>query len=123
MSSVARGNTRGCIAAPSSSEALKSGHGDLVHDMEQCLGKLDPLAKKLIARIVFEEFRHDEVAKELRITRRQVIRRMHQAVDRVTELLLEAELLEPFCAPDGLPLKKSPMSVGKTALRAMEGDW
>jgi hypothetical protein len=95
-----------------------------VHDMEQCLGKLDPLAKKLIARIVFEEFRHDEVAKELRITRRQVIRRMHQAVDRVTELLLEAELLEPFCAPDGLPLKKSPVSVGKVAnLRAMEGDW
>ena len=94
-----------------------------VHDMEQCLGKLDPLAKKLIGRIVFEEFRHDEVAKELRITRRQVIRRMHQAVDRVTELLLEAELLEPFCAPDGLPLKKSPVSVGKmVSLRAMDGD-
>src|SRR6185369_12540949 len=27
--------------------------------------------------------------------------------------LLEAELLEPFCAPDGLPLKKCPVSVGK----------
>ncbi len=94
-----------------------------VHDMEQCLARLDPIAKKLIGRIVFEEFRHGEVAKELRITRRQVIRRMHQAVDRVTELLLEAELLEPFCAPDGLPLKKSPVSVGKIEnLQAREGD-
>jgi hypothetical protein len=82
-----------------------------VHDMEQSLQKLDALSQLLIARIYFEEFNHDEVAAEFRITRRQVIRRMFEALDRTTEILVEARLLQPFCEQDGLPRKKLPVRV------------
>ncbi len=81
-----------------------------VHDMEQCLAKLDYLSRLLIARIYFQEFSHDEVAAELRITRRQVIRRMFDALDRTSEILLERELLEPSYASDSELGKKPPRS-------------
>lgn len=84
-----------------------------VHDMEQSLQKLDALSQLLIARIYFEEFNHDEVATEFRITRRQVIRRMFEALDRTTEILVESRLLQPFCEQDGLPMKKWPSRVDR----------
>ena len=77
-----------------------------VHDVEQCLEKLDYLSRLLITRIYFQEFSHDEVASELRITRRQVIRRMFHALDKTSEILLERELLDPFCGMDGSTEKK-----------------
>ncbi|MDT8068660.1 MAG: sigma factor-like helix-turn-helix DNA-binding protein [Terriglobia bacterium] len=83
-----------------------------VHDMEQCLAKLDYLSRLLIARIFFQEFSHDEVAAELRITRRQVIRRMFDALDRTSEILLERELLEPSYGADLEMTKKPPTSAG-----------
>ena len=83
-----------------------------VHDMEQCLAKLDYLSRLLIARIFFQEFNHDEVAAELRITRRQVIRRMLDALDRTSEILLERELLEPTYAAEAEFPKKPPVSAG-----------
>ncbi len=83
-----------------------------VHDMEQCLAKLDYLSRLLIARIFFQEFSHDEVAAELRITRRQVINRMFDALDRTSEILVERELLEtPFGAVGELQ-KRPPTSAG-----------
>ncbi len=79
-----------------------------VHDMEQCLAKLDYLSRLLIARIFFQEFNHDEVAAELRITRRQVIRRMFDALDRTSEILLEREMLEVLYGADSESPKKPP---------------
>lgn len=81
-----------------------------VHDMEQCLSKLDALSRLLIARIYFQEFNHDEVAAELRITRRQVINRMFDALDRTSEILVERELLDIPYVLEGLG-KKPPRSV------------
>ncbi len=83
-----------------------------VHDMEQCLAKLDYLSRLLIARIFFQEFSHDEVAAELRITRRQVIRRMFDALDRTSEILLQRELLEGSYGSDPELGKKPPTSAG-----------
>lgn len=79
-----------------------------VHDMERCLEKLDALSRLLIGKIVLQEFLHDEVAGELRITRRQVIRRVSEALDRASEILLKSRMLEPLRAEDGLPIKKGP---------------
>ncbi len=83
-----------------------------VHDMEQCLSKLDALSQLLIARIFFEEFSHDEVAIEFRISRRQVIRRMFEALDRTSAILLEVGLLK-LPPSDGYdePVKKPPLSI------------
>jgi sigma-70-like protein len=83
-----------------------------VHDMEQCLGRLDQLSRLLIARIFFQEFTHDEVAAELRITRRQVINRMFDALDRTTEILLDRELLDPVYRTGDAVEKKPPASEG-----------
>lgn len=81
-----------------------------VHDMEQCLAKLDALSRLLIARIFFQEFSHDEVATELRITRRQVINRMFDALDRTSQILVECELLDPPYGVEGELGKKPPRS-------------
>jgi len=79
-----------------------------VHDMEQCLAKLDPLSRLLIARIFFQEFSHDEVAAEFRITRRQVTNRMFDALDRTSEILVSCELLDPPYGMTGELGKKPP---------------
>lgn len=90
-----------------------------VHDMEQCLAKLDALSRLLIARIFFQEFNHDEVAAELRITRRQVIRRMFDALDRTSEILLERELLEDWYGADVRTPKKPPASAAAVDMTAI----
>ncbi len=78
-----------------------------VHDMEQCLRRLDPLSRLLIARVVLEEYESDEVASQLRTTRRQVNRRLETALDRASELLVECQLMQAIHR-DGLPPKKRP---------------
>ncbi len=83
-----------------------------VHDMEQCLAKLDYLSRLLIARIFFQEFNHDEVAAELRISRRQVINRMLDALDRTSEILVQCELLDPPYGVEGELGKKPPRTAG-----------
>lgn len=81
-----------------------------VHDMEQCLRRLDPLSRLLIARIVLEEYETDEVAQQLRTTRRQVNRRLETALDRASELLVECRLMQALHR-EGLPPKKRPARV------------
>src|SRR5262249_53240358 len=41
-----------------------------VHDIEACLAKLDPQSGELIAKIVFQEYTHEEAAALIGITRR-----------------------------------------------------
>ncbi len=65
-----------------------------VHDVESCLGKLDREGRDLIARIALQEYTQGEVAMMLGTSVRTIMRRYAETLDRLTEILLEVELLE-----------------------------
>jgi len=88
-----------------------------VHDMERCLEKLDALSRMLIGKIILQEFTRDEVAIEHRVHERHVRRKLLEGLDRLSELLLEMELLDPFCESDGLLLKKKPRKVPRLTIQ------
>ena len=67
-----------------------------VHDTESCLQRLDLFSQQLIARIVFQDYTLEETAALVGCGRRTVVRRYPRALDRLSELLLEAELLRPL---------------------------
>jgi hypothetical protein len=67
-----------------------------VHDVERALEKLDGFEKKLIARIVLQEYTHAEAANLLGCWRRTVGRRFPEALDRLTEIFLDGGLLIQF---------------------------
>jgi hypothetical protein len=64
-----------------------------VHDVEQCLARLDTVSQMLIARIILQEYTGDEAAAQLECDRRQVTRRFAVALDRLCRILLDAGLL------------------------------
>lgn len=72
-----------------------------VHDTERCLERLDPLGQQLIARIVFQDYTLEETAALVGCGRRTVVRRYPRALDRLSELFLEAELLRPLPCQEG----------------------
>ena len=63
-------------------------------DMEKLLGGMRELDKQLIKKIGMQEYPQGEVASMMRISLRNCTRIYAQAVDRLTELLLEAGMLE-----------------------------
>ncbi|MGH9601961.1 MAG: hypothetical protein ACRD24_06180 [Terriglobales bacterium] len=71
-----------------------------VHDMERCLEELDAFSQKLIVRITFQEFTHEEAARQLGCARRTVLRRYAETLDHLAEMLLERELLTPLPCHD-----------------------
>jgi hypothetical protein len=66
-----------------------------VLDVERCLKKLTPLDRQMISRIILQEYTQAEAAVLLGISVRTVCTKLPQAIDRLTESLAEAELLEP----------------------------
>jgi predicted DNA-binding protein (UPF0251 family) len=70
-----------------------------VHDMENCLQRLDELSRQVIARIVLQEYEHEEAARLLGCTRRSVHRWLIEALDKLSEVLLAAGLLEMLPPP------------------------
>lgn len=72
-----------------------------VHDTESCLERLDPFSQQLIARIVFQDYTLEETAALVGCGRRTVVRRYPRALDRLSELFLEADLLRPFPCQEG----------------------
>jgi DNA-directed RNA polymerase specialized sigma24 family protein len=69
---------------------------DAVHfviDVEHCLEQLDPFSQQLIVRVVLQEYSEEEAASLLRCGLRTVERRLPDALDRVTEMLLERRIL------------------------------
>ena len=64
-----------------------------VLDVESCLKKLNPLDRKMLTRIVLQDYTHDETADMFGISRRTVSHRFPQALDRLTRLLLDAKVL------------------------------
>jgi hypothetical protein len=64
-----------------------------VLDVERCLDKLSALDRALLSRIVLQEFTQAETAALLGMSARTVTYKYPQAVDRLTEKLLNAGLL------------------------------
>ncbi|MFB3815899.1 MAG: sigma factor-like helix-turn-helix DNA-binding protein [Terriglobales bacterium] len=65
-----------------------------VHDMERCLERLQPLGREVIARRVLQGHTEEEVADQLQITRRHVVRVLPEALDELSAVLLNAGLLD-----------------------------
>jgi hypothetical protein len=64
-----------------------------VIDIERCLDRLDPIDKKLIALIVLQEYTHEEAARLLGYSDRQIRNRFADAVDTVSAMFLEKRML------------------------------
>jgi len=65
------------------------------HDMEQLLGRLRPMDRQLLRRIALQEYTLMEAAAMLGVSLRNSIRLYRRALDTLTEMLLEAKMLEP----------------------------
>jgi sigma-70-like protein len=64
-----------------------------VLDVERCLEKLPLLDRQLISRIVLQEYTQNEVASLLGVSVRTVGAKFPMAIDRLTEMLVKAQLL------------------------------
>ena len=76
-----------------------------VHDIERSLEQLDDFDQQLIAKIVLQEYSHEEAGRLLGCGRRHIVRCYPEALDRVTELFLERELLARLPATSTAPEK------------------
>jgi DNA-directed RNA polymerase specialized sigma24 family protein len=64
-----------------------------VLDVERCLDRLERLDRQLLSRVVLQEFTQAETAVLLGMSTRTISYKLPQAIDRLTEYLLEARLL------------------------------
>ena len=64
-----------------------------VLDMERCLNRLGSLERQILGRIVLQEYTHAETATLLGMSVRTVNYKFPEALDRLTEKLLETGLL------------------------------
>ena len=64
-----------------------------VLDVEKCLNRLNSLDRKMLSRIVLQDYTQAETAAMLGIGVRTVAYKFPQALDRLTQLLLKARLL------------------------------
>lgn len=65
-----------------------------VHDVESCLAKLDKKQQQIIRRMALEEYTIHEAAAMMGLGVSTVVRRYGRALDQLTEIFLEAKLLE-----------------------------
>ncbi len=72
-----------------------------VHDVEQCLQKLDLGQQQLVERIGLQEYTLGEAAGLLGLSLRTAIRKYARALDQLTEIFLERKLLDPSAACQG----------------------
>ncbi|HXZ39154.1 MAG TPA: hypothetical protein VEG68_00340 [Terriglobales bacterium] len=64
-----------------------------VHDVECCLRLLDSADRILIAMLSLEQRSQEEVARSLRCTQRTIGRHYAEALDRLSEIFLQREIL------------------------------
>jgi hypothetical protein len=64
-----------------------------VLDIESCLNRLDSLERQLLSRIVIQEYTQSETAQMLGMSLRAVSYKFPEALDHLTEKLLETGLL------------------------------
>ncbi len=67
-----------------------------IHDMESCIARLYPEEQRLIRRVAVQQYTLQEVATMLRMPRTSVLRLYDETMNRLTGILLEVGLLEPF---------------------------
>ena len=72
-----------------------------VHDMETCLKRLDGFSRELIARYILQEHDRWATAKLLGCNEKTVRRLVPLVLDRLSEILLEAGLLDRFGSDRG----------------------
>jgi predicted DNA-binding protein (UPF0251 family) len=65
-----------------------------VYDVERCIKKLEASDRELVARVALQEYTQAEAAELLGLSVRTVVRRYGEAVDQLTRMFLENELLE-----------------------------
>lgn len=65
-----------------------------IFDVEKCLKRLDAESKELIARIALQEYTHEETAKLTQQSERSVGRKYAFALDVLTNIFLQMELLD-----------------------------
>jgi hypothetical protein len=76
-----------------------------VHDVERSLDSLNEFDKKLIARIVLQEYSQEEAARVIGCARRHAVRCYPEALDRLSEIFLKRELLTRLPASELEPQK------------------
>ncbi|MGC1421139.1 MAG: sigma-70 region 4 domain-containing protein [Terracidiphilus sp.] len=64
-----------------------------VLDIERCLKKLTPVDQAILSRVVLQEYTHAETAGLLGVSVRAISYKYKKALDSLTELLLQSELL------------------------------
>ena len=65
-------------------------------DVEKCLKQLEPAERDVVRRVAMQEYTQGEAAVLLGICLRTCVQRYGRAMDRLTGILLETRLLEPF---------------------------
>ncbi|MEO6911873.1 MAG: hypothetical protein ABI158_13220 [Edaphobacter sp.] len=80
-----------------------------VHDVEQCLAKLGAEQYLFIERITLQEYTQTEVAGLTGLTARTLMRRYKEALDTLTRILLERDLLEPLIESQGAGSARRPV--------------
>jgi len=64
-----------------------------VFDIEKCLKSLDKFSQEVIARVALQEYSQGETAAMTGQSLRSIVRKYAEAIDRLTEIFLEYELL------------------------------
>ena len=64
-----------------------------VYDVERSLEKLDPFEQKLIATLALQDYSQEQAAHLLNCGRRTVVRRYPQALDNLSGIFLEVNIL------------------------------
>ena len=64
-----------------------------VLDVERCLKKLTNLDRQMISRVLLQEYTQAETAVLLGVSVRTICTKLPQAIDRLTESLVESDLL------------------------------
>jgi hypothetical protein len=83
-----------------------------VHDVEHCLGLLNNAEIELIAVIVMHEHPHYEAARMFRCTRRTIVRSYGEALDRLSEIFLDRNILSRL--PKKKPVATEACQEGET---------
>lgn len=65
-----------------------------IFDVEKCLKRLDAESQELIARIALQEYTYEETAKLTQQSERSVGRKYALALDCMTDILIDAEILD-----------------------------
>lgn len=65
-----------------------------VHDVERCIDRLEPLSRKLIARVVLQGYTQEEASRLEGYSRRTAVRKYRDAIDQLSEILLKYGILE-----------------------------